>query len=227
MTMPHSQKAVDGGRIGGPQAVPSGIEIVIAFTLINNAIGHVTFNGRNLGSFVATVPMASTLFNEISAAFTTRVGSLTPTGCNMLAVQLRDMSDVTNPVLVSTSTAVAGTSASPGMPPEVALVLTENVVQRGRGAKGRIYWPCWATNADAGQGQATSAAQNNLQLLGSDIYTIISNHGLHPAVAKVHRQQYQGVTGTIHPDRPAAAIDVTSYTVRNPVWDTQRRRTQQ
>jgi hypothetical protein len=141
-------------------------------------------------------------------------------------VFVRDMTNFTNPVFVGTGTAVAGTGGAVAMPENNAIVLTENIAARGRGAKGRVFLGGWAQNADVTVGGISGTVQTALNALGTAWANALSGQSLTPCVAQVARQQYQGVTGTVHAQRNAGHVNVSSYTCRDLIWDTQRRRVQ-
>ena len=226
MTMPVSVKKKDGGRVAGPQNVPSTIEIACQIAIPNSKLTRMTFHG----SYTAIPPnfqtLANALFTSLSNAWGTNLGLYMHTLTQFQYVYVRDMTAFTNPVYQSTGTAVAGTSASPAMPPGAAVVLTENIVLRGKGLKGRIFLGGWATNADAGAGAIAGPVQTAVTAFGTAVFNAINGQSLVPCVAEVHRTQYTGITGTVHPDRPAAHPAVTSYVCRDAVWDAQRRRAQ-
>lgn len=233
MTQPHSQKKIDGGRIAGPAAVANVIEIKCQVQLPNSKLSFWVVHG----SFTTVPPnmqtVATALFNSISSAWSTNFASLMPLGPPATTFQdvlIRDMTAITNPIFIGTGTAVAGSSASVAMPPGAAIVMTENIVARGKGLKGRVYFGGWATNADAGGGVIAPAAVTAVTNFGTALFSAISAQSLVPCVAQVARQAYTGITGTSHPARGTPGIgghvNVTSYTARDNLWDAQRRRGQ-
>jgi hypothetical protein len=224
--LPHSQKKVDAGRIPGPYNVPQVIEVKLIWTSPSGRKYSSFLHGSYSTLFAVNVANANTLFGAISASWTTNMASLSPTTCQLTGLAMRDMTSFTNPVSLSTAAGVNGTSASPAMPENVALVLTEEVNVRGRGAKGRVYVPNWATNADAGGGIATAAAQTAMNNWGTGILNAFTASGLTACVAKPARQAYIGFTGTQHNARAATNAAITAYLCQDLVWDTQRRRVQ-
>lgn len=224
MAIATSQRAVDGGKIGGPAAVPSCLEIAMRFTLPNTKTAHCIIHGR-----YATAPgniqtVADALFIALKGAWTADLGTLMHTATLFSGLTVRDMTAFTNPVFEAAGGAVPGTAAGGALPADVAGVLTEQVNVRGRGAKGRIYLPGWSVDADGGAGSMTIAAQTGLTAFGTGIFNALNAQTLTPCVAKVARQPYIGLTGTSHPARSAAVATVTSYVCKDVEWDTQRRR---
>lgn len=224
--MPVSVKKKDGGRIPGPAAVPNTIEIACIVGLPNTKRSRMVFHGSFTTPPGAMQTLANALWSSLSSAWSTNLASLMATQTTFQAVQIRDMTSPTNPVYVGTGTAIPGSSASPAMPPGAAIVMTENIVARGRGLKGRVFLGGWATNADAGAGAIAAATQTAINAFGTAVQNAINAQSLVPCVAQVARQQYQGITGTVHGARSASHVNVSSYICQDLVWDAQRRRAQ-
>jgi len=224
--IPVSQKRVDAGRLKGPITCPNTIEIILFWQTSAGRVYHTTCNGSFTGTFAVTATVANNLFAPIATSYTTNLASLQPTSYLLHHLTIRDMTAATNVAAASTAAAVAGTSASPAMPENLAAVLTEQVNMRGRGAKGRMYIPNWATNADAGGGVMAAGVQTGLNAFGTSLLGAIQGIALTPAVAKPERLEYIGVTGTHHFHRPAAPVQVSAYVCQDIIWDTQRRRVQ-
>jgi hypothetical protein len=225
-TIPHSQKRLDAGNIPGPKTAPQVIEVMLFWQTAAGRFYRTAASGSYTGTFAVTVAVANNIFSPIASGFTTNLASLQPTGYLLHHLTIRDMTAATNPIVASTAAAVAGSSASPAMPQNVALVLTEQVNVRGRGAKGRMYIPNWATNADAGAGVATAATQTALNAFGTALFNALTGAALTPCVPKPARAEYIGVAGTHHLPRAATSVAVTAYVCQDIVWDTQRRRVQ-
>lgn len=226
---PQSSKRVDAGRIKGAADIPQVIEIRFQVALPNSKLSFGAFHG-----YYTTVPaslqtLANSLFSSISSAWSSNLGlymTAGPPATTFQFVYVRDMTSHLNPVFTSTGAAVLGTSASPAMPPGAAIVLTENIASRGKGLKGRVYLGGWSTNADAGGGQIAGVVQTAVTAFGTAVLNAINGQNLLPCVAQPHRQQYTGITGTVHADRPANHVQVNSYVCRDVIWDSQRRRAQ-
>jgi len=222
--MPQSTKKVDGGRIGGPAVIPNCIEVIIPWTLANGRTGHSILHARNLGTFVPSVSSANTLQTAVVAAYQSNLLPFQATTVGHGNLSVRDMSAATNPIFVATSGGAAGTSASPAMPAQLALVLSAKAIQRGRGFNARYYIPGWATNADAGGGIAAPALVTALAAYATSLFNAFTASGLQPAVAHPHRQQYTGITGTVHPERQPTAVDLQAWVLKDNIFDTVRAR---
>jgi hypothetical protein len=192
--------------------------------LSNTRLGHCITHARNQGTFVPSTTIATTLFNNLAGAWNTNLASFVSTSANFLNVSVRDMSALTNPSFVSTPAAAPGTSASPALPPQTAIVLSGKTGSRGKGFNARVYLPGWATNADAGGGTIAAGLQTGLNSFGSAVLAQYNAQALTFAVAHPKRQTYTGVTGTVHPERPAATVDVVTLSLKDVVFDTVRSR---
>lgn len=224
MTMPISVRKKDGGKIPGPATCPNVIEIRMEFTLPNGKTSHVVAHGSYAVLPPSMQGLANALWTSISSAWSTDLAPILSTGTTLRNVLVRDMTAATNPVFVGTGTAVPGTSAVAPMPADASIVLTEEVATRGRGLKGRMFLGGFTTAADGGQGTITQTAQDAVTAFGTALNNAITAQALTPCVAQVARQQYQGLTGTIHPARNAKPVNVTLYHCKDAEWDTQRRR---
>jgi len=224
--MPVSSKKSDGGRSKGPQNCANVIEIRCQMQLPNSKVSFWTVHGAYSTAPSNMQSLATALFGSLSSAWNSNLAAYAPPGTIFQNVQIRDMTNFTNPVFIGTGTAVPGTSASVAMPPGAAIVVTENLNIRGRGAKGRIYLGGWATNADAGGGVIAAALVTAFGTFCSALFSAITGQSLTPCVAQLPRVQYQGVTGTVHNARAAGHPSITSYVLRDNLWDAQRRRAQ-
>lgn len=222
----QSQKRVDGGRIAGPQNVPSVVEVKCQVQLANGKLSFFTVHG----SYTQIPPnfqtLANALFTSIGATWNAQLSTWMSDQTKFQFVIVRDMTDFHLAAYTSVGAPIAGQSPSAAMPSSNAIVLTEEIVQRGRGMKGRIFMGGWSANADEGGGIVTGDVQIALNTFGTALMQALTAQNLKPCVAQVARQEYFGITGTHHAARLASHVDVTSIICRDAVWDTQRRRQQ-
>jgi hypothetical protein len=224
---PQSVKRKDAGHIGGPIVIPNCVQVRIIFTLSSGKQVFNVMHGQVLSAFAPTAAIANALMSSISSNLTSSgLAALMPTTTSITAIDLRDLRTANQALVASNVAAAPGTSVSPSMPPQNSLVLTLRTALAGRANRGRVYWPGWATNADAGNGSATSAASTALFTLFSNWNSTWAAQGLTMCIGQPHRQHYLGVTGTDHPDRPATTTPLSTFVVRDLIWDTQRRRAQ-
>jgi hypothetical protein len=194
------------------------------FTLANQKTAHCSFYGKNSGSFIASSAAASAMFTQIATHLTNRFANTMNGQAKFAAVTVRDMSNKTNAEFRSTQTAITPGVGATGLPQDMAIVLTAEVVERGRGAKGRLYLPGWATSALGPNGTIQDTVVAAVTAFGGDLLLELNAVALGAAVPKYHRQEYTGLTGALHAERTAHMADVLAYTCQNNEWDTQRRR---
>lgn len=221
-----SIRRVDGGRIKGAANVPSCIEIMIVQTLPNQK----AFRNVIHGSFAVVPPdmqvLANNLWASISNAWQTDLAAVLDVATTINSVHVRNMTVHTNPVFMGTGTALHGTDATGTMPVNNAIVLTENVAARGKGLKGRLYLGGFGKIADGGTGTISEVAQTAVSSYGTALFGAVGASNLTPCVAQVARQDYTGLSGAVIPQRNAGTVQVTSYSLKDILWDTQRRRGQ-
>lgn len=222
--MATSQRKLDGGRIPGPAAIQNCIHIRLFFQLPNQKVVSTAFYGQSQGSFNPSVAIANQLFDQIKANWTTRLAGLMSSATHFTGLSVRDMTSVTNAEFFSTTAQVSGAGTDIAMPADAAAVLTVEGVERGRGSKGRMYFPGWTVLANAAGGQISATAQTSLNGFASDLRAAMNSVALQWCVAKPARQEYTGLTGALHPARSAHTADAPSCVVRDLEWDTQRRR---
>jgi hypothetical protein len=224
---PQSVKRKDAGHIPGPVVIPNAVTMRLIWNLAN---GKQVFDVLHVivpSTYSVTVANVNLVGGPILSAFTSSgYAALVPTTQSFVGIDMRDIRPPGNFALVAgTGTAVPGTSVSPAMPPGVCLVATVRTAQAGRAFRGRIYYPAWATNADAGNGSAVNPTVNNaMNSFNTAILNALTGQGLQLGLAQPARANYLGVTGTNHPSRAANIITVTAVVLRDNVWDSQRRR---
>jgi hypothetical protein len=222
--LPQSVKKKDGGRIGGAQACPNVVEYRCLVTMPNGKQASFAFNGHFTTPVANMQTLAGAAWTAISSAWGTNVAPHTPPETRFQSVHVRDMTAPSNPVFIGTGAAVPGTGADPAMPSDNAIVLSENITQRGKGLKGRMYIGGWDTSADLGGGVISPAASTACNALGTAIFNFLTAQTQTPCVPQVARAEYLGITGSHHNARAASFAPVSSYTVNDTEWDTQRRR---
>lgn len=217
---------LDAGAVGGPYVVPNCARIQLLFDLESGKTGHIVLVGRYTPPFAGSVTQANSLLAAFTAgaSWTTLASFLaSSTGLNRVSVQ--DVNTADQQIFVSAPTSHAGTSASPAVPNEVALVITKRTGLLGPANRGRMYFPGWATNALGSGNVAAAAAVTALSSWATNnVGSALSGSGYTHVVGQPARQQYTGSTGTIHPQRPAGSQAITALEVRDNHWDSQRRR---
>lgn len=219
------RKMPDPGRIPGPVVIPSCVAVILFWGNANSRTVLNILHGIVAGGFTPTAAICNALLAAIQGHVTTSgLGALHNNATSLFNVGIRDLRAANLPLVEGTAAPLIGTSVSPAMPASVALVATLRTSGAGRGFRGRVYVPNWATNAQTAAGQATAGAVTALSTFMGNVQTDMAAQGITLALAQPARATYTGTTGTVHPARTAAAQAVTSITVRNAIFDSQRRR---
>jgi len=223
---PQSTKRIDAGRIGGPIVIPNCCQVNVVWQFTTTHFARIVMHGTVAAAFSATQTIANALMNALVTNWSAAnsLGSFTPTTVNLFAVELKDLRAANLPVIPSNVTAVPGTSASPIISFQNALVVTLRTANSGRGFRGRAYIPGWATNADAGQGAASATAGGAATGFINALNSAMLAQGMTMAIAQPHRRAYTGITGTAHAERFASTVNLTAILTRDLLWDQQRRR---
>ena len=188
MTIPASTRKTDGGRIPGPADVPGVVEIALVFSLPNGKTIKNFLHGGYSGTASAPGPIAQALFGSIGTAWTTNLAPHMHTGTHFNRVETRDMASHLNAIFLSTGTAIPGTGTADALPPEAAVVMTEQVNTRGKGLKGRVYLSGWDESAGSGVGIIDPAVVSAVTNFGLAVFNAITAEGLIPVVAQVARR---------------------------------------
>jgi hypothetical protein len=226
MAVGQSVRAVDGGHIKGAVAaqVPNVIEILWTTGLPNGKTGTCKVHGHYTVAPGDMQALANSLATAWSTAWGTNLAPLMHTATALQGLFVRDMTSATLPIYAGNLTAVPGTGTGNALPLENAIAVTENILGRGKGAKGRFFLGGFVVGEDTAVGGITPAAKTAIDAFGLQIFNAIKAQNLLPCVAKVHRQEYITLTGATIPERLATFTEVTSYVCRDLHWDTQRRR---
>ena len=216
----------DPGRIAGPVVIPNCVELLLRWELANSKVVHNVLHGRVAGGFSATATVAEAIRTALTSGtgWTNHAANL-HTGTSLLGVSLRDLRGPNLPLVDSTGAAAAGTGGGESLPPEVALAATLRTAQAGRGFRGRVYLPGFATGALNTDGTATIGAIGAALAFVQHVQAAMAASGLTLGVAQPARAAYTSPkTGAAFAARAANIIDVTSIVVRDGVFDSQRRR---
>jgi hypothetical protein len=215
----------DPGHIPGPVLLPDGIQCIIDWSLTDGHPAHIVTYGKVAAGFTVTAAIAQALFTGLAnGTGFADWKPLAPTTAALTGVSMRDVRSPNQPLVSSTGSPVAGTSASPALPDENALVVTLRTAKAGIAYRGRCYVPGWSTGTLGAGGVANPATLTAAQQLIQDWQSILLGQGLTLALGLVARAAYTGLTGRAHPARTASTEPITQIVARDNHWDSQRRR---
>jgi hypothetical protein len=215
----------DPGYDPNNRTIPSCVEVRLDFALDSGKIAHCVLHARYAAGFTPSTAIATAIWTGLSSGSAwSSLAAFLSAGTNFGNVVLRDLNAPNQPFVPGAATAAPGTSASPALPNETAAVITLRTGQVGPGFRGRIYIPGWATNALGSGNVIAAAAVTALSTWANTIPTVLTGQGLSFAIGQHSRVAYTGTGGRQHPARAANTVLISSQTVRDNHWDTQRRR---
>lgn len=216
----------DPGAIGGPVVVPQAAQISIVWALDDGKEAHNVLYGRYSGGFAGTVAQANSILTTLTTGATwTAMAAFMPTTGGIVRVTIRDVNTANQAIIPSSAAGALGASVSPGLPAEVALCVTLRTGLAGKANRGRMFVPNFATNALATGNVVAPAVVTAVQnWANGQIPAAFLAQGYTLVIGQKARAAYTGTTGTPHPARPANTVQVSSLTVRDNHWDSQRRR---
>lgn len=215
----------DPGHIGGPVIVPNAIQTVLKWSLPGGRTANNVLYGVAPGVPNPTVAMADALFTALgSGAQWTAFAAEIATTVSFTAVTLRSVHVRDQPVLSSTGAAKAGTNASQALPNENAVCVTERTAKTGQQNRGRLFLVGFNAGTVAAGNIIAAPTVTAVQNWVNTFIAAFSAQGLTLSIGQPARAAYTGSTGTQHAARSATSTPITSMSVRDNKWDSQRRR---
>lgn len=215
----------DPGHVGGPKVAPNCAEIKLVWIQEDGKNANNVLTGRYTGGFAGSVAQADAIITALTtgAAWTALAGFLA-TSTTLAGVFIRDINTAGNAYILNSASGKPGTSASPALPNETAVVVSLKTSKTGPQNRGRLYIPGFATNAMGAGNIVAAAAITAINNWANTIPTALTAQGYQWSIAQPARNAYIGSTGTSHPARAATSIAITSQATRDNHWDSQRRR---
>lgn len=215
----------DGGRDPKKHTIPNCVQVSLIWAQEDGVQAHNILGARVSAGFTPTQTIANSILTALTTGATwTALALFMPASTGLSQIMLKDRRVLDQPFIPSSVAGAAGTSVSPALPNEVAMACTFRTALVGKGNRGRMYVPGWATNAlgtgNVMAGPCVTALTNWIQTIA----TAFSAQGLTHALIQPHRLAYTSPKGTPHDERLAGTQDITSRTVRDNHWDSQRRR---
>jgi hypothetical protein len=226
-TITAIQLLVDPGHDPAKLVIPNGVEVHIVWALEDGK-----FARNILGALVppafAPTPAIAEQFRAalVTGATWTAYAALLGATTALSAVELRDIRSVDQPLVPSTGPSTPGTGVGETLPNEVAACVTLRTALTGQGKRGRMYLTGFdAANLAPGNVIAPASVTAIDNWVGGNVGAAFPAISVQWALKNPHRLAYTSpTTGTAHPERAAAMVPITSATMRDNHWDSQRRR---
>jgi hypothetical protein len=215
----------DPGALGGPVVIPSCAQLRLLWTTGSGKAAHNVLTVRYNGAFAGSAAQLNSILTGLTtgAQWTALSAHIAPTA-GLVAADIRDINQPNQPIIPSTGAGAVGTSSGSELPNEVAVCVTLRTAFTGPQNRGRLYVPGWATTALGANNTIAAAAVTALTNWSSIIAGVLSAQGYTWCIGHPARQAYTGSTGTVHPARVAGSVPITTISVRDNHWDSQRRR---
>ena len=157
------------------------------------------------------------------AATTTWLGHL-PTTTALVGLDVRDLRAANNPLISSAAVNHPGTAAGNALPPANAMVITLRTAFAGRSFRGRVYLGGLAATTSDVNGHIVAQANTDANVFVQQFGTVCTTAGGNWAILQRYLPPRTSHGGVALPERQSAVVNVTGTSVRDNIFDTQRRR---
>lgn len=222
----------------GPDlVVANAAQVRLIWTLGDNQTGWLNVLGAiKLAGTVINQTLANTLATAIRSQFIGNLQATMPPGTGFSTCGVRDVSAPQQTEYIGTGSAVFGNAAGDALPGGAAVCVSLKTALSGPRHRGRVYLSGFAELANGPFGSIDAGIGTSAVGFVTGVQTALAASGL--TLAVISRPSYAKQTtvnvilpggGTdvqtrSEPARPGEVNAVTSISMRNLVWDSQRRR---
>jgi len=216
------------GYIPGPLVIPDTFELRLGWTQPNGKKTSNVLHFTATGSVFPSPATPQAIYDLIvgDAAWTAYAATLS-IDCNFDTVEIKDLRTANQPFISSSVGVNPGTDASHALPEGLALVVSLGTALSGRAHRGRVYLSGFTVDSADTVGHAASgtvgAAQAFVQLI-SDTINGVDPFWLMGVAHRGHASYVSPFSGLTIPAEAAGTDPVTDITVKDNVFDSQRRR---
>jgi hypothetical protein len=198
--------------------VPNTVQVRLIWIAAGTEFAVNVLHFRNATSVTVDQTLANNLALDVKSAWDTAValGTVINSTTGISRITVRDLNTANQPEFGATVTAALGSGTSEILPRQVSLVVTLRTALAGRSFRGRVYVPGFTELANDSTGRATALAQSVADAIVRNVRANFSIRGLLMGVVSTRTNKLPRPTNII--------TDVTSLSVRDGVWDNQRRR---
>jgi hypothetical protein len=219
-----------------PLVVTNAVQVRLLGTVA--AQGSVTvLHAQKSGGLVITQALANTVGAAIKAAWTSRFGTLCPSGATLVRVGLRDLTTANQTEFLDTGGGVGGTAVAESLPAQVAACVTLRTAESGKSARGRAYFGGFTETENLAGGVMSGAVASAIVSFMTDVQAALTASTMtlavlsRPAYAYVITKTWTFPAGGTEDEvigrgtaRTGRILPVTTIQSRNTAWETQRRR---
>ncbi len=219
-----------------PLVINNAVRVRLVFqtgtaTAMVNVIGAI-----KTGTLTVDQALATALGSGIASAWITNLGPRCPSSTILGFIGVRDLSSANLPEFLGATTGATGSAVADELPGAAACVVTLRTALSGRSFAGRVYIGGFSELENTAGGGIAASAQTGAAAFINAIDTVLTAHTMRlavissPAFAQTTSHTWTDAAGVqqvethTRPARPGRVTQVTSVSVRNGIWDSQRRR---
>lgn len=213
------------GYIPGPLVIPLTFQIRLLWALPNGVLATNVLHAIVPDDLVNSQAVVDDLYNAIAAEGTTATyfAFLAP-GTSLVGLDIRDLRTADQAAFQSGAAATVGTGILDALPESTALVVTLRSGLAGRAHRGRIYLTGYDASATTSTGRAAAAMATAALAWIDAIIGLMGARFMDLGIGHRGHAEYLNRHGVTVPAEAAGTDRVLSTTVRDLVFDSQRRR---
>jgi hypothetical protein len=204
--------------------VPSSARMRINWDLGGVPAANV-FGGKATGTGTVTQATADALRDIVLGAFnSSALGVQLAVNVSLTSVAIRNVNTADLPEFTSSVAGAIGTAPTEMLPRSVAAVVTFKTAKAGKRNRGRAFMPGFAEGTNESNGIMIQAAEDAAEAFWSAIDLNLGGTGYDFAVISPALPARQNAAGETLPAEGPNSEVITSVTVRNKMWGSQRGR---
>lgn len=211
--------------MAGNLPVPQGVQLKLIWTLNGAEAAINILNWANPQNNIVNQAAADAIDSGVKAGLASSgLGAQLYSGVALARIEVRDLTQNSNPWYLGTGAAVAGTSAANPLPAATSFVVSLTTGFRGRSFNGRYYQWGYTEDANDVNGGCTVVASTATR---NFLIAITSTMGAVPRVFSCAvLSRFTTTPGSTTPTErnPPLLTVINGFTVRDQRWDVQRRR---
>ena len=219
-----------------PLVVNNAVQITLGFAVNASTTMVNVLAAIKTGTVVVDQTLANALGSSIKSAWTSNLAPRCPSITALNTVGVRDLSSPNLPLFVDAGASVAGTGTGDSLPGGNACVVSLKTALSGRRFRGRVYIGGFTETENLTSGTISTLVQSSAAAFVTAIDGALSSHTMRlavlsrPAFATTITKTVTDSAGNSNvvthnrPARAGAITQVQSISVRNGIWDSQRRR---
>jgi len=216
--------------------VNNAVQVTLGFAINASTAMVNVLAAIKTGTVVVDQTLANALGSTIKSAWTSNLAPLCPSITALNQVGVRDLSSANLPLFIDAGAGVSGTGTGDSLPGSAACVVSLKTALSGRRYRCLVYVGGFTETQNLTSGTIATAVQTGAAAFVQAIDSALATHTMRLAVLSrpafattvtrtvTDSSGNQNVVTHNRPSRPGAITQVQSISVRNGIWDSQRRR---